>query len=140
MFATENAPSVDTSMSAVSRCRDTSQNKALTPAHCAAETEYLLYSAMSHHLPGMFTRTHYWSCHSGRPYSLLNLSISLEYKGEPIAKSYKLKKTICGTLAGESFCFLPAHVENAFPQTVLSSSRATTKAAIPKKLTRPRGS
>ena len=33
-----------------------------------------------------------------------------------------------------------AQVGNVFPQTVLSSSRATTEAAIPKKLTRPRRS
>lgn len=78
-------PSVDTSMSAISHCRDTKQNEALTLAHCASKTGYLLYSDVSHHLPGMFIWIRYWNHCSARPYGLLDLSISFQYKGELIA-------------------------------------------------------
>lgn len=105
---TENRPSVDTSMSAISHCRDTNQNKTLALAHCASGTGDLLYSAMSCHLPGMFIWTHYRNHCSARPYWFLDLSISFQYKGELIAKILQAQDNYSWHTSGRKFLLSPS--------------------------------
>lgn len=63
---------------------------------------------MSRHLPGMFIWTHYWNHCSARPYWLLDLSISFQYKGELIAKVLQAQDNYSWHTSGRKFLLSPS--------------------------------